>query len=85
MITNSNTASVAMDEEAAIILPATALAPFAEPFGNRFGGGHNAALNGSSSIAAAATQSEPFPCSKKSAWSEEALVKVVPVKGAPDR
>jgi hypothetical protein len=83
MTTNIHTASAVSDEGVAITLPATALARLGGSFGGQFSSGHSAGENGSSMIAAAATQSEPFPCFKKCAWSDQALVKVVQTQGAP--
>jgi len=39
--------------------------------------------NGSSMVAAAATQSEPFPCFKKSAWGDRVTVKITQARTAP--
>ncbi|HEY4160776.1 MAG TPA: hypothetical protein VGM08_01815 [Candidatus Saccharimonadales bacterium] len=69
-------------EEITVTLPATALA-FLNGLPGSQAGGHGAPDSSSSMVAAAATQSEPFPCFKKSAWGDRATVKITQAHTAP--
>lgn len=85
MTPKSNAIPASNQEEITVTLPANALAGLSGLPGGQVAGGHGGVDAGSSNsmIAAAATQGEPFPCFKKSAWGGQATVRITQGHTAP--